>query len=82
MQTAIDSIIAPTRPSMPKVSREIHNSVRYNACVIRAGLIVQSHRTGTGKLLPVNHPQYTDYVSAIETAIDTSEADALCRALL
>lgn len=63
-------------------SRVIHNSGRYVASVMAAGLVVQPHRTGTGKLLPTSHPQYADYVSAIETALDSTEADALCAALL
>lgn len=72
----------PPRPKMPSVSRELFNSSRYSACITKAGLIVQSHRTGTGRLLATTHPQYADYVDAIETAIDTDEANALCRALI
>jgi hypothetical protein len=82
MNNAIDSTIAPPRGDKFSGSREIHNSGRYNACVVRAGLVVQSHRTGTGKLLPCVHPQYTDWVEGIETALDKQEADALCRAFL
>lgn len=63
-------------------SRVVHNSGRYVASVIGAGLVVQSHRTGTGRLLPTSHPQYADYLEAIETALDSTEADALCAALL
>ncbi len=76
--------IAPARSSkfIGQQSRVIHNSGRYVASVIRAGLVVQSHQRGTGKLLPANHPQYADYVEAIETAIDAKEADALCAALI
>jgi len=47
-----------------------------------AGLIVQSTRKAGGVRLAPEHPQYADYVAAFETAIDTHEADALCRALL
>ena len=78
----IDSIIAPARSNKFSGSRDIYNSGRYCASIVRAGLVVQSHRTGTGKLLPCDHPQYADYVEAIETAIDNKEADALCRAIL
>ena len=60
---ALDKLI-PKRPDMPKVSRVIHNSGRYNACIIRAGLVVQSHHSGQGRLLPISHPQYADYVDA------------------
>jgi hypothetical protein len=66
---------------MPIVSRELFNSARYVATLTRAGLIVQSHRTGTGRCMPATHPQYADYVAAIESAIDAVEGDALCRAL-
>lgn len=82
MKNAIDSTIAPARSNKFTGSREIYNSSHYSACVVRAGLVVQSHRTGTGKLLPCSHPQYADYVDAIESAIDRAEGDALCRALM
>lgn len=78
---AINDVIAPARPAMPIVSRVIHSSGRYNACITRAGLIVQSHRTGSGRLMPTNHSQFRDYVEAIETAIDSQEADDICKAL-
>lgn len=74
--------LAPARPAMPRVSRELHNSGRYNACLTRAGIVVQSHRTGTGKLLPVSHQQFADYLEAFDTVLDSIEADALCKALL
>ena len=48
----------------------------------RAGLIVQSTRKAGGVCMRPDHPQFKDYVEAFETAIDTQEADALCRALL
>lgn len=61
--------------------KTFQTSTRYAACVHpRAGLIVQN-KAGGVRLAP-NHPQFTDYVAAFETAIDTHEADALCRALL
>lgn len=75
-------LICPPRPAMPKVTREIFNSSRYCVTLTRAGLIVQSHRTGKGSLLPIGHPQYADYVKGIETAIDTDEVELLCKALL
>ena len=77
----LDALI-PTRPAMPVVSRELFNSSRFVACVTRAGLIVQSHQTGTGRLMPASHPQYAGYVEAIEGAIDAHEGNALCRALM
>ena len=82
MQNAIDPIIAPPRSNKFSGSREIYLSGRYSACVVRAGLVVQSIQTGTGKLLPCTHPQYADYVDCIESAIDNKEGDALCRAVL
>lgn len=48
----------------------------------KAGLIIQSTRKTGGIRLAPDHPQYGDYVDAIKTAIDSSEADALCKALL
>jgi hypothetical protein len=61
----------------------LHTSRNYTAHLHPvAGLIVQSTRkTGGGRMAP-NHPQYADYVDAIKTAIDSQEADALCRALI
>jgi len=61
----------------------LHTSRNYTAHLHPvAGLIVQSTRkTGGGRMAP-NHPQYADYVDALRTAIDSDEADALCRALL
>ena len=48
----------------------------------KAGLIVQSIRTSAGIQMRPDHPQFAEYVDAIQTAIDAAEADALCRALL
>lgn len=48
----------------------------------RAGLIIQSTRKAGGVRVAPDHPQYADWLSAFETAIDKHEADALCRALL
>lgn len=47
-----------------------------------AGLIVQSTRKTGGICMRPDHPQFAAYIDAFETAIDTDEADALCRALL
>lgn len=60
----------------------LHTSGRYTAYQTKAGLIVQSTRKQGGVFMPAKHPQFADYVEAISTAIDASEADALCRALL
>jgi len=72
----------PARSTRFNNGREIFNSGKYCASVHSFGLVVQSHYTGTGNMLPKSHPQYADYIEAIETAIDTAEANALCRALL
>ena len=62
----------------------LHESANYAAYLLNnSGLIiVQSTRKAGGVRLAPEHPQYADYVAAFETAIDTHEADALCRALL
>lgn len=63
--------------------KTLHTSNHYTAYQHpRAGLIIQSTRKAGGVSLPVTHPQYAEYVEAFETAIDSSEADSLCRALL
>jgi hypothetical protein len=64
-------------------SRLLHNSSRYSACLAKPGLVVQSAaEAGKGKLLPITHAQFADYVEALETSIDGAEADAICKALL
>jgi len=61
----------------------IHKSGRYAAYLHpKAGLIVQSARKVGGIQLRPDHPQYADYLDALKTALDSSEADALCKALL
>ena len=63
--------------------KTIHQSPRYTAYLHpRAGLIVQSTRKPGGVNMRPDHPQFADYVDAIKTAIDSAEADALCKALL
>ena len=61
----------------------IHNSSNYSAHLLNnSGLIIESTRKRGGIQLRPEHPQYSEYVDAIRTAIDSDEADALCRALL
>ena len=67
---------------MTIVSRVLFSSSRFVAALTGAGLIVQSHRTGTGRCLPKSHSQFADYLTAIESAVDVDEGDALCRALM
>lgn len=63
--------------------QQLHTSSRYTAHLHpRAGLIVQSTRKAGGVQLKPDHPQFVDYVDAIKTAIDTREADALCKVLV
>jgi hypothetical protein len=46
------------------------------------GLVIESTRKAGGVNLRHDHPQFAEYVDALRTAIDDSEADALCKALL
>jgi hypothetical protein len=63
--------------------QQIHASRYYTAHVHpRAGLIIESPRKAGGVNMRPDHPQYAAYVDAIKTAIDSQEADALCRALI
>ena len=63
--------------------KTIHQSAHYTAHLHpRAGLIVQSARKPGGINMRPDHPQFADYVDAIKTAIDSDEADQLCKALL
>ena len=61
---------------------KIHISANYIAHINNVGLIVASTRKAGGVCMRPDHPQYDDYITAIRTAIDTAEGDALCRALL
>lgn len=61
----------------------LHTSSHYTAHLHpRAGLIVQSTRKNGGVNMRPDHPQFREYVDALQTAIDAAEADALCRALI
>lgn len=60
----------------------IHQSAYYAAHLMSCGLVVESTRKPGGVRLAPDHPQFADYVDALRTAIDDSEGDALCRALL
>ena len=61
----------------------LHTSKHYAAHLLNSsGLIVESVRKSGGVNMRPDHPQYADYIAAFETAIDSAEADALCRALL
>ena len=61
----------------------IHQSAKYSAHLLNSsGLIIESTRKYGGVQLRKDHPQYAEYVDAFRTAIDSEEADALCRALI
>lgn len=61
----------------------LHQSAHYAAYLLNnSGLIVESARKAGGVQLKPDHPQFADYVDAIRTAIDSAEADALCKALI
>jgi hypothetical protein len=60
----------------------IHQSAYYTANLMSCGLVIESTRKQGGVVLRHDHVQFGEYVDALRTAIDDSEADALCRALL
>lgn len=61
----------------------IHQSSKYSAYLLKnQSLVVQSSRKSGGIQMLSDHPQHSEYVEAIKTAIDAEEADALCKALL
>jgi hypothetical protein len=61
----------------------IHKSSHYAAYLLNSsGLIVESTKKAGGVQMKPDHPQFSEYVDALRTAIDQHEADALCRALL
>jgi hypothetical protein len=88
LQKGVDSVkesftIDTSTTERANTVETLHTSRHYTAHHHpKAGLIIQSTRKSGGIRLAPDHPQYGDYVDAIKTAIDASEADALCRALL
>ena len=60
----------------------IHQSAYYTANLMSCGLVIESTRKTGGVVLRHDHIQFNEYVDALRTAIDDSEADALCKALL
>lgn len=62
-------------------SRIILDARGYVVCVTRAGLTVQHKRTGKGVLIPLSHPDYAEWIDAIETALDDREAADLAAAI-
>jgi len=63
--------------------KTLHTSQHYTAHLLNnSSLIVEAKRRRGGVQLMSSHPQFIDYVEALETAIDSTEADSLCKALL
>jgi hypothetical protein len=61
----------------------LHTSANYSAHLANsAGLIIESTRKTGGVNMRPDHPQFAEYLEAFRTAIDSDEADALCKALL
>ena len=61
----------------------LHESTNYSAYLANsAGIIVESTRKSGGVSMRPDHPQFNEYLDAFRTAIDSQEADALCKALL
>lgn len=61
-------------------AKVIFDNQHYTACTLRGGLVVtRKHKRGGVHLVG---EQAASWIEAIETAIDTSEANALCRALV
>lgn len=63
----------------------IHKGTRYTACHV-AGIYeciaVTNNKTGKGVSLSADHPQFAEYMDALSTALDATEGDALCRAMI
>jgi hypothetical protein len=65
----------------PKTSRVVFENQHYSACHMRDGSLIVTHkRKQGGKRL--TGPQALDWIAAIETALDASEANTLCRVFL
>ncbi len=63
--------------------KTLHTSANYSAYLANsAGIIVESTRKTGGVNMRPDHPQFAEYLEAFRTAIDSDEADALCKALL
>lgn len=61
----------------------LHTSTHYAAYLANSsGIIVESTRKSGGVNMRPDHPQFGEYLEAFRSAIDSDEADALCKALL
>ena len=64
-------------------TQTIYTSGQYSAFTHPvAGLIIQSTKRNGGVRLRPDHPQFEQYLECFKTAIDATEADAICRALI
>lgn len=62
---------------------KLHESANYTVHLANsAGIIVEPTRKSGGVNMRPSHPQFAEYLDAFRTAIDSNEADALCKALL
>jgi hypothetical protein len=64
---------------MPQ-AKVIFDGQHYTACTLSGGLVVTRKRKQGG--ISLIGDQAATWIDAIETAIDASEANALCRAIL
>jgi hypothetical protein len=62
-------------------SRVIFQNQHYTACHMRDGALVVTHNRKRGGRRLVG-PQVAEWVAALETALDPSEANDLCRVFL
>ena len=62
-------------------SRVVFQDAHYVVCITRAGLSVQSTRTGKGHVIPHDVPACAAWLENFETALDAVEAHALARAI-
>lgn len=61
----------------------LHSSANYSAYLANsAGLIIESSRRSGGVNMKPDHPQFGEYLEAFRSALDSHEADLLCKALL
>lgn len=64
------------------MSRILFEDGFYVACETKAGLTVQSKRSGKGTAYKQDHPQYAEYVGSFATAMDAKENHDFCRFLM
>lgn len=65
----------------PVRSRVIFENAHYTACAMRDGSLVVTRKCTLGGKRLIG-PQAAEWINAIETALDSAEGAALCRAVL